>query len=81
MKNTRNIKRTKNLLLSTSNLEPDIKRPQLSDDGSFYIVYSPEKRKLRPKDSTLLNLRLKLSLPETIEAMVGLFPSFVSRKL
>ena len=61
--------------------EPDIKRPKLSDDGSFYIIYSPEKLKLRPRDSTLLNLRLKLNLPAKIEAMVGLLPSFVSRKL
>ena len=61
--------------------EPDIKRPKLSDDGSFYIIYSIEKLKLRPRDNTLLNLRLKLNLPEKIEAMVGLLPSFVSRKL
>ena len=61
--------------------KPDIKRPKLSDDGSFYIIYSPEKLKLRPRDSTLLNLRLKLNLLEKIEAMVGLLPSFVSRKL
>ena len=61
--------------------EPDIKRPKLSDDGSFYIIYSIEKLKLRPRDGTLLNLRLKLNLPEKIEAMVGLLPSFVSRKL
>ena len=61
--------------------EPDIKKPKLSDDGSFYIIYSLEKLKLRQRDSTLLNLRLKLNLPEKIEAMVGLLPSFVSRKL
>ena len=61
--------------------EPDMKRPKLSGDGSFYIIYSPEKLKLRPRDSTLLNLRLKLNLPAKIEAMVGLLPSFVSRKL
>ena len=60
--------------------ELDIKRPKLSDNGSFYIVYSPEKLKLRRRHSTLLNLRLKLNLPEKIEAMVGLFLSFVSRK-
>ena len=31
--------------------EPGIKRPKLSDDGSFYIIYSPEKLKLRPRDN------------------------------
>ena len=45
--------------------EPDIKRPKLSGDRSFYIVYSPE----------------KLNLSEKIEAMIGLLSSFVSRKL
>ena len=55
--------------------EPDIKKTKLSDDESFYIIYSPE------KDSTSLNLGLKLNLPVKIEAMVGLLPSFVSRKL
>ena len=29
----------------------------------------------------MLNLRLKLNVTEKIEAMVGLFPSFASRKL
>ena len=61
--------------------EPDIKRPKISDDGSFYIVCSPEKLKLISRDSTMLNLRLKLNVTEKIEAMVGLFPGFVSRKL
>ena len=61
--------------------EPDIKRPKLSDSGSFYILYSPEKLKPRPKGSKLLDLRLKLNSPEKIQVMIGLFPSFVSRKL
>ena len=29
----------------------------------------------------MLNLRLKVNLPDEIEAMIGLLPSFVSRKL
>ena len=61
--------------------EPEIKKPKLRDDGSFYIIYSPEKIKLRPRDSAMLNLRLKVNLPNEIEAMIGLLPSFVSRKL
>ena len=31
--------------------------------------------------SAMLNLRLKLNLPDKIEAVIGLLPSFVSRKL
>ena len=61
--------------------EPEIKKPKLRDDGSFYIIYSPEKIKLRPRDSAMLNLRLKVHLADQIEAMIGLLPSFVSRKL
>ena len=45
--------------------------------GAFTLY---EKLKLRPRDTTFLNLRLKLNLPEKIDVMVGLFPSFVSRK-
>ena len=61
--------------------EPDIKPPKLSDNGSSYIVYSSEKLKLRLTHSQILNLRLKLNLPEKIEAMIGLLPSLVSRKI
>ena len=41
--------------------DPEVKKPQLSDDGSFYIIYSLEKIKLRPRDSEMLNLRLKVN--------------------
>ena len=61
--------------------EPEVKKPKLRNDRSFYIIYSPEKIKLRPRDSAMLNLRLKVHLPDKIEAMIGLLPSFVSRKL
>ena len=61
--------------------EPEVKKPKLSDDGSFYIIFSLEKFKLRPQNSAMLNLRLKVNLPDEIEAMIGLLPSFVSRKL
>ena len=60
--------------------EPEVKKPKLSDDGSFYIICLPGKIKLRPRDSAMLNLRLKVNLPNKIEAMIGLLPSFVSRK-
>ena len=62
-------------------MEQDIKKPKINNDGSFYIIYSPEKIKLRPRDSIMLNLQLKGNLPQQIEATVGLLPTFVSRKL
>ena len=61
--------------------EPEVKKPKLSNGGSFYIIYLPEKNKLWPRDSTMLNLRLKVHLPDKMEAMIGLPPSFVSIKL
>ena len=61
--------------------EPEVKKPKLSDDGSFYIIYALEKIKLRSQDSAMLNLRLKVNLPNEIEAMIGLLPGFVSRNL
>ena len=61
--------------------EPEVKKSELSDDGSFYIIYSPEKIKLRPRDSAMLNLRLKVNLPCKIQAMNRLLTSFLSRNL
>ena len=61
--------------------EPEDEKPKLKEDGSFYIIYSPEKLKLRPRNSAMLDLGLKVNLPEEIETIIGLLPSFVSRKL
>ena len=69
---------TVNIEFST---EQDIKKPKLNDNGSFYIIYSTEKIKLRPRESIMLNLRLKVNLLEQIEGTIGLLPTFVSRKL
>ena len=46
-----------------------------------FTSYSPEKIKLSPRDSAMLNLRLKVNLPDKIKAMIGLLRSFCSRKL
>lgn len=69
---------TVNIEFST---EQDIKKPKLNDNGSFYIIYSTEKIKLKPRESIMLNLRLKVNLLEQIEGTIGLLPTFVSRKL
>ena len=44
---------TVNIEFST---EQDIKKSKLNDNGSFYIIYSTEKIKLRPRESIMLNL-------------------------
>ena len=58
----------------------DVQQPKSNNNESFYIIYSPEKMKLRPR-STMLNSRLKVNFPDRKEGMIGLLPSFVARKL
>ena len=59
----------------------DVQQPKLNNNGNFYIIYSPEKMKLRPRAGTMLNLRLKVNFPDRKEGMIGLLPGFVARKL
>ena len=54
--------------------ESQVKKLKLSNGGSFYNIYSPEKHKLRLQDSAMLNLRLKVNLPNKIDTMIGLLP-------
>ena len=57
--------------------EPEVKKPKLSDDGSFYIMHLPEKNQTQ---TVMLNWRLKVNLLNEIEARIGLLPSFVPKK-
>ena len=36
------------------------KRPTLNGDSSFFIIYSPQTLKIRPKEKTHLNLQFKI---------------------
>ena len=54
---------------------PGIKRPELNKNGSFNIIYSPEKFKLRPRDSKFLDWKFKLTTPKRIEIFINLLPS------
>ena len=49
-----------------------VKRPELNKSKSFYIIYSPEKFKLRPRDNILLDLKIKVNAPESLEACINL---------
>ena len=57
------------------------KVPQLSTDKKFYIIYSPTKFKLTPCESIMLNLQLKIKLPDETEGVMGLLPSLILQKL
>ena len=54
---------------------PDIERPELNKNGSFYIIYSSEKFKLQPRDSKFLDLRFKLAAPKRMGMFINLLPS------
>ena len=49
------------------------KPPKLSTNRTFYTIYSPEKIKLRPRENTVLNLRVKIKLPDEVQGIIGLF--------
>ena len=57
------------------------KPPKLSANGTFYRIYSPEKIKLRPCESTVLNIRVKIKLPDEVQGIIGLLPSFITQPL
>ena len=65
---------------STLNIEfstpPDVKQLWLNDDRSFYIIYWPKKFKLTPTESTMLDLELKMNLPEGLEQTIKLLPCY-----
>ena len=52
-----------------------IKQPELTKDGSFYCIYSPESFTLQPRDNILLDLKIKINVPERLEAWINLLPS------
>ena len=50
-----------------------VQKPPLSINGRIYRIYSPEKIKLRPCESTVLNLQLKIKLPDGIQGIIRLY--------
>ena len=57
------------------------KPPQLSADEKLYIIYSPVKFKLRPCESIMLNLQLKIKLPDGVQVIIGTLPSLILQSL
>ena len=55
------------------------KPPQLSLDKIFYTIYSPGKFKLRPCECTVLDLQLKIKLPDEMEGLIFLPPSITKQ--
>ena len=61
--------------------EPEVKKPKLATMEVLTSYTQLKKSKLVHEIVHLVNVRLKVNLPNEIEAMIGLLPSFVSRKL
>ena len=57
------------------------KPPQLSTNETFYAIYSPMKFKLRPWESIILNLQLKIKLPDGVQGIIGLLPPLTLQSL
>ena len=57
------------------------KPPQLRTNGTFYAIYSPMKFKLRTCESIMLNLQLKIKLPDGVQGIIGLLPSLILQSL
>ena len=55
------------------------KPPQLSLDKTFYTIYSPGKFKLQPCKCTVLDLQLKIKLPDEMEDLIFLPPSITKQ--
>ena len=48
-----------------------VQKLPLSINGRFYRIYSPDKIKLRQCESTVLNLQLKIKLPDGIPTIIN----------
>ena len=70
------INQTKRVLEIEISRTAEVKKPEFKD--SFYLIYSTRTVKIRPCDSTKLNLGIKINLPDRIEAGFRLLPSIVS---
>ena len=61
---------------------PEIQNPpHLSPNEKFYVIYSPMKFKLRPCESIMLNLKLKIKLPDVVQKTIGLLHSLILQSL
>ena len=61
---------------------PEIQKPpHLSPNEKFYVIYSPMKFKLRPCESIMLNLQLKIKLLDWVQGFIGLLPSLILQSL
>ena len=73
------INQTKRLLEIGFSRTAQVKKPDFKDN--FYLIHSPRTLKIRPCESTILNLGIKINLPDRIQAGFGLLTSVVLNSL
>ena len=57
------------------------KPPQPSANETLHAIYPPLTFKLRPCESIMLNLQLKMKLPDGVQGIIGLLPSLILQSL
>ena len=59
-----------------------VQKPPLSANSErFHRIYSPEKIVLRPLEIKTINLNLKIKLPDGIQGIIALLPTFIEQSL
>ena len=53
-----------------------VQKPPLSINGRIYKIYSPEKIELGPFESEVIDLQLKIKLPNGVQGIISLLPIF-----
>ena len=69
---------TREIEIST---EHQIQKPPLSSNGRFYRIYSPDKILLRQLEMKTIDLKFKVKLPDGIQGIIPLLPTFIEQSL
>ena len=75
------INENKRTLITEFSRTVEAKKPKYNDKGNFYVIQSSKTAKTKPCETMMLNLQIKINLPEGIEAGIGLLQTFISRNL
>ena len=75
------INENKRTLITEFSRTAEAKKPKYNDKGNFYVIQSSKTAKTKPCETMMLNLQIKINLPEGIEAGIGLLQTLISRNL
>ena len=66
---------THNYLIVGIDYHSQIQQQDLTANGDFYKIYSPNKFKLRPRDDIYLDLKIKIDIPNILQPWINLLTS------